>query len=351
MLLPVLYGGIWLWLALLEFLIYIALLAISVKLAPRVQSKLAERLSLQASMLLTLLGIILVSATMIYVLLWALGANLRFVLTWAIIPVVLLSILQYLLGPYMVELFYGLREAPQELTNSVNSLARELGLKSRVKVYIYDGEPNAFAFGNFLLGKRIAISRSLIELLEPDELRAVIGHELGHHLHHDNALIFAISLLPSLVYNLSYWLLVSSLFTESSDDRDNEEARVYGLLLGILGIAVSLLLQILVLAFSRLREYYADRVGARAAGKLAMQAALAKLHVFYEANPRILARIRGSSIRQLFIYALLETLVDKTVDERLILIERARNASYSIVQEILSTHPPISKRIKALDKL
>ena len=332
----------------LETAIYLALLLLSASLVPKIQSKFIEKLSLGSAMILALVGILGISSAMLWLLARVIlsGANGSLILSWALLGTCILAIIQYLAGPYIVEAIYGLREAPEDLQELVNSIAESLGMKSGLKVYIYSGEPNAFAFGNFLSGRRIAISTELLRILEPDELRAVIGHELGHHLHRDNALMFAVSLLPSFVYNLSYWLLVRALYF--NDDRDSSG---YELIVGLLGIAASIIVQLLVLAFSRLREYYADRVGARIAGVISMQAALARLHAYYESDLQALQRVRASSLRQMFIYALVDSLVDFTIDEKLVLIERAKHAKYSVLQELLSTHPPISKRLRALESL
>jgi len=103
-----------------------------------------------------------------------------------------------------------------------------------------------------------------------------------------------------------------------------------------LAIIASFVIQLLVLAFSRLREYYADTKGARAAGKEAMQEALKKIHLYY-AGSRAYREIAKSRLRALFIYALTNAVANPLFDSELF-------------EELLSTHPPIHKRIEFLDK-
>jgi len=100
-----------------------------------------------------------------------------------------------------------------------------------------------------------------------------------------------------------------------------------------LAVVASFLIQLLVLAFSRLREYYADTKGARAAGKEAMQSALIKLHRYYLGARSLLAE---SKLRALFIYALVNAVANPLLDSELL-------------EELLSTHPPIHKRLAFLD--
>jgi heat shock protein HtpX len=59
-------------------------------------------------------------------------------------------------------------------------------------------------------------------------------------------------------------------------------------------MAASLVVQILVLALSRLREYYADAMGARAAGKAAMKSALEKIRKHYFTHFADVERVRQS---------------------------------------------------------
>ena len=79
------------------------------------------------------------------------------------------------------------------------------------KVYIAEvGFPNAFAYSSPIAGRRVAITRPLFNLLTREELEAVLAHELGHLKHRDMELLFAIGLIPSLIFYVAYGLIFSS---------------------------------------------------------------------------------------------------------------------------------------------
>jgi heat shock protein HtpX len=204
---------------------------------------------------------------------------------------------------------------------------------------IVQSPPNAFAYGNFLTGKFVAVSDTLLNMLSRDELMAVIGHEIGHHKHRDNLFMLLLGLLPSLIFYLGYMLIRSS-----SDERRGAQLAI----IGIAAVIISFVIQILVLAFSRLREYFADTEGVFVAGKDAMQRSLAKIHYFYSRYPSVRAEIAESKFRTLFIYALANAVAEPLTRMD---IERLKKEKVSPIQEFLSTHPPIPKRLAFIDSL
>ena len=60
--------------------------------------------------------------------------------------------------------------------------------------------PNAFAYGNFLTGSRIAVTRGLLNTLEIEEIEAVMAHEIGHIKHREMSIKMFVSLLPAIFY-------------------------------------------------------------------------------------------------------------------------------------------------------
>jgi heat shock protein HtpX len=199
----------------------------------------------------------------------------------------------------------------------------------------------------------------------PDELRAIIGHELGHHKHRDNAIMLFMGLIPSVLYFLGVTLVrigIISGYARSLSSRRREGGGGLVLVLaGVLAIVVSFIIQILILAFSRLREYYADSTGAYVTSPRAMQRALARLHVYYSGAPRAREEVAGSKLKALFIYAFTETYANPfyryshVVDPRSVDIDRVvedlKRAETEDISEFFSTHPPIPKRIRFLDTL
>ena len=83
-------------------------------------------------------------------------------------------------------------------------------------------------------------------MLDRDELRAVLGHEMGHLKHNDMIVTTTVSVIPMICY----YIALSFMF---SGDNDNG-----GVIIGLVGYLFYLIGQLLVLFISRTREYYAD---------------------------------------------------------------------------------------------
>jgi heat shock protein HtpX len=339
-------------------------------IAPRVAKRVAGRFSLQASMVI--LGLIVILAgiagigIITYILLDIVGVEITagFIIS-ILVLVLVLNMITYILSPLLINMMYGAKRDPQ-LQRVVDDVARTLGFSKPPRAVIVEGPPNAFAYGNFMAGKYIAVSRSLMAITTPEELRAVIGHELGHHKHRDNAIMLFMGLIPSILYFLGITLVrigIISGYTRTlySRKREGGGGGLVLVLAGIAAIIISFIVQILVLAFSRLREYYADSAGAYATSPRAMQRALARLHVYYRGAPRAREEISGSKLKALFIYAFTEAYASPfysytpLVDPRSVdidkVVEELKRAKTEDISEFFSTHPPIPKRIRSLEAL
>ena len=313
---------------------YLFMLVLASSVAPKVAGRFSGRFSLYTSMALLAVLILSVSASVIYAILIYVGVSLS--MTALVSFLVAVNLLVYLISPYMINLSYRAKW-DENLQMIVDNVAMRLGVRDKFKAVIVKAPPNAFAYGNFLTGKYVAVSDSMLRLLSREELESVIGHEIGHHKHKDGAVMLLLGLLPSLVFYLGYALIHSSF----RDDRNRNLA-----LVGFAAVVVSFIIQILVLAFSRLREYYADFEGVRVGGKLPMESALVKIHEFYKRIPRAYEEISQSSFRTLFIYAFTKALANPYVD-----IERIKREKVDPIEELLSTHPPLPKRLRFIDSL
>lgn len=288
--------------------------------------------NLRASMMSTSVGVISAAVMIFLLLAYVLGLELAgslflIALLFALVP----SLISWLLSPAIINIAYGCRYDP-ELQRIVDRVALRAGMKPPKAMLADVRIPNAFAYSSPVMGRYIAVTRGLLEIMSRDDLEAVIGHELGHHKHRDNAVIMVFGLVPSVVYFLGRFLLfigMTSRYTDG-DERRSSGGGLFLLLLGVALIAVSILLQIMVLALSRLREYYADAHGAKVTSPYSMISALKSLDRFYK-NTGARVVIDNSKIRTLFIYALAEPFIG--------------------LEELLSTHPPIHKRIAFLESL
>ncbi len=341
---------------------FVALQFIAMKIAPRVAASLAGRMSLYTAMLLTALLIIGGGALTAYALYSAAAAyGYHLYMEWLLGFLLAMSLVSYLFAPWMINLAYRAKPSP-ELQEIVNEAAGRAGMRRPPRAVVVEGPPNAFAYGNFLAGRYVAVSRSLYEMLSRDELLGVIGHELGHHKHRDTVIIMLLGLVPSLLYYMGVFLIRAGLWGSVGSDREEGNSGLVLAALGVLGVIVSFVMQVAVLAFSRLREYYADAHGAFVAGVRPMQRALAKLHLYYS-TPRgqqRLQELHKSSIKALFIYAFTSALANPFYEPSLgrrgfydidRVVEELKRAEVDPSEEIFSDHPPIPKRLRFLDQL
>ncbi|ALU12020.1 protease [Ignicoccus islandicus DSM 13165] len=263
--------------------------------------------------------------------------------------------LQYFIAPFLINIMYRAEPAPPEIQEMVNRLAQRSGLKPPKAMIARVPIPNAFAYGNFLTGRYVALTEGITRTMDEEELEAVIGHELGHHKHNDIWLILALSLAPMFVYYLGR-IMMEWGFWGSASERDRENSSLAFLVAGIALVAISFILNFIILQFNRLREYYADLHGAKVKGKKPMQRALARLHVTFEnikSNPvyqKELEQFNESPAKMLFIYAFTQTFASPYYDMDEI-IERLKREETNPIMEVFMSHPPIPKRLRFLDNI
>lgn len=314
-------------------------------------------MGLRVSMATTLAIIIGLSTLFFAVALSLLGA---FDLLTLAIFVVSFNIIQWLIAPYIVDAMYSVQEVSRSERPDLYDIVERLSQRTRInmpKLMIANIPiPNAFAYGSPLTGNRVAVTTGLLRALEPEEVEAVVGHELGHIKHSDVQVMMFVSVLPALLYYVGYSLYFSARY---SRDREKSSGAA---LLGSMSMLLYFVLTLLSLHLSRLREYYADRhsVSVVDGGSRKLSEGLAKIVTYTGRMGRLSDAKAFSNFKALFIADPDTTEKDAVVIERMggdsdqRLVQRVLSSKVSAFDsfgEVFSTHPNIVKRLRALQSL
>ncbi len=279
------------------------------------------------------------------------------------ILVVIINIAQWLLSPYLVGAIYRVRELTQgenpQLHQMVENLSQKSGISKPKLMLSQIPLPNAFAYGSPLTGSRVAVTQGLLKSLDNGEVEAVLGHELGHLKHRDVQVMMAVSFLPALFYYIGYSLMLSGAF---GGNRRNENGGSSALI-GIVFMGFSWVLTLFTLYLSRLREYYADRHSVSVVDNGAEKLSTGLVTIVEESKHTRMSKEQqksNSSFKALFITDPDRASTDSAelhsmniTNKRELLRETLAKqpSSADKLIEILSTHPNIIKRLRALQEL
>jgi heat shock protein HtpX len=133
------------------------------------------------------------------------------------------------------------------------------------KLYISPAQqPNAFATGRNPHHAAVAVTQGLLQVVDDDELRGVLAHELSHVGNRDiliSSVAAAVAMGITFLARMAMW---GAIFGGGGGDRDRDGGGVFGALaMMILAPIAAAMLQ---MALSRSREYEADRSGAELLG-------------------------------------------------------------------------------------
>lgn len=187
-------------------------------------------------------------------------------------------------------------EAERWLVDTVARHARNAGI-GMPEVAIYDApEMNAFATGMAKDHSLVAVSSGLLQQMDREQVAAVLGHEIGHVANGDMVTMTLIQgVLNTLVILAARVIgrVVDSALSGNRDEREGESGSGIGYFVTVmvLQLVLGLFASMIVMAFSRWREFRADAAGARFAGRGAMISALERLRGGHGENtlPKTLA--------------------------------------------------------------
>jgi len=179
----------------------------------------------------------------------------------------LFILFQFLVGPTIVRLSTGLKYLhPGEnpwLESTVRGLADKSGIPMPRLAIVPDKTPNAFVFGRSSRDATLAVHEGLLNELNKDEVRGVIGHELGHVRHKDFLVMTALSALPLLAYLIARGTLEVAWHGEGSSGKDESgKIRAAFFIIAAISFIVYVVSLLCVMRLSRLREHYADAYSA-----------------------------------------------------------------------------------------
>lgn len=168
----------------------------------------------------------------------------------------------------------------QWLINTVAKLAQRAKLPMP-EVAIYEGEPNAFATGASKSNSLVAVSTGLLHNMNEQEVEAVLAHEVAHIANGD---MVTLTLIQGVVNTFVFFLarvvgyLVDSVLNRNNDEESSGYGIGYMVTVFVCEILFGVLASLVVLYFSRQREFRADSGAAHLlGGPLPMIAALRRL--------------------------------------------------------------------------
>ena len=203
----------------------------------------------------------------------------------------------------------------------VRELTREAGMPMPKLFMTPDLQPNAFATGRSPDHAAVAVTRGILNILDWNELRGVLAHEISHVGNRDiliGSVAAAVAMGITFVARMAMW---GAMFGGGGDD-DNPNP------LAMLAFAIlaPLAAAVIQMALSRSREYEADRTGARLIGDgEPLARALAKLEQGAKAIPMAVDPAAASMF-------IVNPLTGRRVQ----------------FANLFSTHPPIEDRIARL---
>ncbi|MCL5265852.1 MAG: zinc metalloprotease HtpX [Chloroflexi bacterium] len=262
--------------------------------------------------------------------LWAWGMDF---FTLAIIAGLLLGA-QYFFSDKIALWSVGAREvspteAP-ELHAMIERLAVSVDLPKPRVALVESNVPNAFATGRSPNNSVIAVTSSLLNRLQPEEIEAVLAHEMSHVRNRDVMVITLASFFAMIANFVMRSAMFGSMFGGYGRRRDEREGGNAVIIVYLVSLLVWLISFVLIRAISRYREYAADRGSAIITGSPSLLAsALVKISGTMQRIPQQdLREVEGMNA--------------------FFIVPAISGAS---IMELFSTHPSIEHRLERLKKM
>ncbi len=224
----------------------------------------------------------------------------------------------------------GAKEVTAQEEPQLHAIVEEVAMLADVpkpRVFVVQNEsPNAFATGRSPSKAVVAVTTGIQRLLDRQELRAVIGHEIGHVKNRD---MLTASIAATIAGAISYLQMMLMWGALLGGGRGRGGG--YGLIFVFLASMVAALVAgVLQMAISRQREYAADVSGAE-----------------YTKDPEALARALGKLHNGVQVQPMEKKASAEAVSSLYIMHPFRQEGGFSL-SHLFSTHPPIEERIRRL---
>lgn len=235
----------------------------------------------------------------------------------------IMNFVAYWFSDKMALAMAGAHEVTEQQEPQLHNMIREVANLAKMpmpRVYVIQNDsPNAFATGRNPKHAVVAVTTGIRRILTDRELRAVIGHEMGHVRNRDILTSSIVATVAGAISMIAQMLMWSSLFGR----RDNQNPIVMLIVMLVAPIAAVML----QMGISRQREYAADKTGAEITH-----------------DPEALADALEKLKRGVSYVPMQPTPAQESVSALYIVHPFAGGG----VSNLFSTHPPLEDRIKRL---
>lgn len=272
-------------------------------------------------------GILLLILTLLFVWIGGMiggrqGAIFAFIIAFV------MNIGSYWYSDRIVLAMYRARPAPESEYPQLYRIVRNIAGQNNLpvpKIYVIPNpSPNAFATGRNPSNAAVCVTEGIMGVLEYEELKGVIAHELAHVRNRDILIMSITATIAGAIMMLAHMARWAAIFGYGGRGRDRDGNPLAILAIAILAPIAAMIIQ---LAISRSREYAADRTGARMAN-----------------SPMGLA----NALRKLDEYSRFRRMEASAHTAHMFIVNPLRG---DLLATLFSTHPPIQERIKRLEQM